>query len=346
MYESFYQFNQNPFRLNSDPDFFFTSTVHSRALDYLHYGAAQGEGFIVITGTPGLGKTMLLKILCEELEQLNDQATVVGQLLTTQVARDDLLRLVAASFGLSHQGLTKAALLNVLENYFLSKVRGGKRVLLIVDEAHHLSAQSIEELRLLMNLEDQGRQLFQCFLLGQPQLSKTLRLSVLEQAKQRVIAAYNLQPMNASDTRQYIEYRLKKAGWIGNPQFDDQAFEGIHKFSKGIPRKINLVCNRALVYGYLEELGILDAKVIGMVVKELDEEFEDDESDSDVPQNNVINFDRTIEIRLKRMESKVEMLKDRLLKERRLLRKVIANLGLINPNNSVDLNNSHQQSDE
>ncbi len=346
MYESFYQLTKNPFRLNSDPEFFFTSTVHSRALDYLHYGAAQAEGFIVITGTPGLGKTMLLKILCEELEQLDNQKTIVGQLLTTQVARDDVLRLVAASFGLSHRGLTKAALLNVLEKYFLSKVRGGKRVLLIVDEAHHLSAQSIEELRLLMNLEDQGRQLFQCFLLGQEQLRRTLQLPVLEQAKQRVIAAYNLQPLDTSDTRQYIEYRLRKAGWIGNPQFKDQAFDEIYKFSKGIPRKINLVCNRALVYGYLEELNIIDGDVINMVVKELDEELEEEaESVPNVPQNNVINFDRAIETRLKRLESKVEMLKERLHKEKRILRKVLLNMD-VKSKNSNDLNNSTQHSDD
>ncbi|HFD13207.1 MAG TPA: AAA family ATPase, partial [Crenotrichaceae bacterium] len=148
-------------------------------MDYLRYGVSQAEGFIVITGLPGLGKTMLVKALCEELY---DQDIVVAQLVTTQVAKNDIIRLVAAGFGLSHRGLTKAALLNVLENYFISKIRKGKRVLLVVDEAHHLSAQSIEELRLLMNLEDQGRQLFQCFLLGQEQLKTTLQQSELEQA--------------------------------------------------------------------------------------------------------------------------------------------------------------------
>ncbi len=346
MYESFYQLTKNPFRLNSDPDFFYTSSVHSRALDYLLYGAAQGEGFIVITGIPGLGKTMLLQTLCKELR---DQQIVVGKLLTPQVASNDLMRLVAASFGLSHRGLTKAALLNVLENYFLSKVRNGKRVLLIVDEAHHLSAQSIEELRLLMNLEDQGRQLFQCFLLGQEQLRKTLQLPVLEQAKQRIIAAYNLRTMDGAETRQYVEYRLRKAGWLGNPNFVDQAFEGIHKFSNGIPRKINLVCNRALVYGYLEELDVIDGDVIEIVVKELNEEFseefDDHEAVSNTPQNNVINFDRPIETRVKRLESKVDMLKERLQKERRLLRKVMSKFEL--KSSAINsMNQSKQQSDD
>lgn len=346
MYESFYQLTKNPFRLNSDPDFFYTSAVHSRALDYLLYGAAQGEGFIVITGIPGLGKTMLLKTLCKELV---DQKIIVGKLLTPQVASNDLMRLVAASFGLSHRGLTKAALLNVLENYFLSKVRKDKRILLIVDEAHHLSVQSIEELRLLMNLEDQGRQLFQCFLLGQEQLRKTLQLPVLEQAKQRVIAAYNLRPMDGAETRQYIEYRLRKAEWLGNPQFEDQAFEEIHKFSNGIPRRINLVCNRVLVYGYLEELDVIDANVIEIVVKELNEELSegivDDEPVSNTPQNNVINFDRPMETRIKRLESKVDMLKERLQKERRLLRKVMSNLEITSTNIN-GLNKSKQQSDD
>ena len=342
MYESFYQLTKNPFRLNSDPDFFFTSAIHRRALDYLLYGVAQGEGFIVITGIPGLGKTMLLKTLCEELR---DQNIVVGKLLTTQVASNDVMRLVAASFGLSHRGLNKATLLNVLENYFLSKVRQGKRVLLIVDEAHHLSPESIEELRLLMNLEDQGRQLFQCFLLGQELLRKTLQLPVLEQAKQRVIAAYNLQTMDAAETRQYIEYRLTKAGWLGNPKFEDQAFEEIHTFSNGIPRKINLVCNRVLVYGYLEELDIVDAGVIEVVVKELDEELVDNEPVLNMPHTNVINFNRNIETRIKRLESKVTILKELVQKERRLLRKVISILDL-KPTNSKRLNKSNQQFDE
>ncbi len=343
MYESFYQFTQNPFRLNSDPDFFFTSSIHSKALDYLRYGVSQAEGFIVITGPPGLGKTMLVKALCEEL---HDQMIVVGHLQTTQVSRNDIIRLVAGGFGLSHNGLTKAALLNVLENYFIAKVRKGKRVLLVVDEAHHLSAQSIEELRLLMNLEDQGRQLFQCFLLGQEQLNSTLQVPELEQAKQRVIAAYNLQPLDASETHQYIEYRLTKAGWAGNPQFTEQAFDKIFQFSNGVPRKINLVCNRALASGYIDELETIDENVISIVVKELDEELENEGRGSKAQKSNVINFDRTIETRLRRLESKVDMLKDRLRKERRLLRKaLLLNLEaksddlddhVKNPNSSAD----------
>ena len=344
MYESFYQLAKNPFRLNSDPDFFFTSSVHSRALDYLRYGVSQAEGFIVITGPPGLGKTMLVKTLCEEL---HDQEIVVSHLVTTQVARNDIIRLVAAGFGLSHHGLTKAALLNVLENYFVTKVRRGKRVLLVVDEAHHLSAQSIEELRLLMNLEDQGRQLFQCFLLGQEQLKSTLQIKELEQARQRVIAAYHLEPMQANETRQYIEYRLTKAGWAGNPEFQEQTFTKIFQYSKGVPRKINLICNRALAYGYLDELRVIDDKVIDIVMKELDEDLMTHEPAINTNRSNVINFDRTLEARVKRLESKVDILKGRLRKERRLLRKaLLLNVETKSENVNNDVNQSNQEHDD
>jgi type II secretory pathway predicted ATPase ExeA len=314
-------------------------------MDYLRYGISQAEGFIVITGPPGLGKTMLVKALCEELY---DQKIVIGQLQTTQVARNDILRLVMSGFGLSHQGLTKAALLNVLENYFLSKVRRGKRVLLVVDEAHHLSAQSIEELRLLMNLEDQGRQLVQCFLLGQEQLKHTLQQPELEQAKQRVIAAYNLHPLDLDETRQYIEYRLSKAGWTGNPGFDDETFEKIHQYSNGIPRKINLLCNRALAYGYLEELDHISIDVIDVVVKELQEE---ELTNGDVVSgSNVISIDQShgdqsVEYRLQRLEAKVDMLKERLRKERRLLRKALL-LNLEVRSDTLDANSTIEHLDE
>ena len=313
-------------------------------MDYLRYGVSQAEGFIVITGLPGLGKTMLVKALCEELY---DQDIVVAQLVTTQVAKNDIIRLVAAGFGLSHRGLTKAALLNVLENYFISKIRKGKRVLLVVDEAHHLSAQSIEELRLLMNLEDQGRQLFQCFLLGQEQLKTTLQQSELEQARQRIIAAYNLQPMDASETRQYIEHRLTKAGWSGNPEFQQQAYEKIFNYSKGVPRKINLICNRALAYGYLDELESIDGAVINLVAKELDAESIADTSGKKPPQSNVINFDRSIETRVRRLESKVDMLNQRLKKEKQLLRKVILlNQDVKSESLKHDLKHSNLDSDD
>lgn len=319
MYESYYKLSKTPFKLNSDPNFFFTSSMHSRAMDYLLYGVSQEEGFIVITGQPGLGKTMLVKTLCEELYE---KEIIVSELVTTQVSQNDIIRLVMSGFGLSHHGLSKAALLNVLENYLLSKIRRGKRVLLIIDEAQHLSAQSIEELRLLMNLEDHGRQLLQCFLLGQEQLKKTLQIPDLEQVRQRIIATCHLHPMTAEDTRQYIKFRLNKAGWVDRPQFDDDAFEKIYQLTSGVPRKINLLCHRVLAYGYLEELSIISAGVIDIVGKELNEEVIDEKT-PDQFSSNIINFDRTLETRIRRLESKVDLLKERLRKERRLLRKAL-----------------------
>lgn len=272
MYESFYKLNAKPFQLSPDPRFFFGSSGHKRAMSYLRYGLSQGEGFIVITGGVGTGKTTLVRALFEDLAKEN---VVAAQLVTTQLEADDTLRMAAASFGLAHEGASKAVILKNLETFFQARTREGKRILLVVDEAQNLPAQSLEELRMLSNYQVGGRAMLQCFLLGQQQFRNTLQAPELEQVRQRIIAAYHLEPLNLDETKAYIEHRLRRVGWVSDPQFSVEALEAVYQFTGGVPRKINNFCDRLLLFGYLEELHEIGKEHVSQVAKELQQEAPD-----------------------------------------------------------------------
>jgi len=269
MYESIYKLTARPFQLSPDPKFFYGSPSHKRAMSYLRYGLTQGEGFIVITGDIGTGKTMLVNTLFNDLSKEN---VVAAQLVTTQLEADDTLRMVAASFGLAHEGLDKATILKNLETFMTSRMRQGKRVLLLVDEAQNLPPRSLEELRMLSNFQLGGRVLFQSFLLGQVEFRNTIQAKGLEQLRQRVIAAYHLEPLDEEQTRGYIEHRLRTVGWTGDPKFTDAAYADIYKYSGGVPRRINTLCDRLLLFGALEEIHEFDADKVNTVVQELKSE--------------------------------------------------------------------------
>lgn len=328
MYETFYKLRKKPFQLNPDPEFFFNSPVHKRALAYLRYGLAQGEGFIVVTGQPGTGKTMLVKALFQEIRHEN---VVAGLMVTTHVGADDTLRIIAATYGLSHDG-NKATLLQVLENFFRAKAREGKRILLVVDEAQNLPKESLEELRMLSNFEMNGRSLFQSFLLGQDEFRQLLQLESMEQVRQRVTATYHLRAFEPNETRGYIYHRLTTAGWKNDPQIMDEAYDVIHEFASGIPRRINSLCDRLLLYGFLEELHSIDHEAVNTVINEIKE---------DSPQHVRAEFGAgnvslsspvigtsleatgSVEERLLRIERLVENLRQVVQKERILLRKAV-----------------------
>lgn len=269
MYDAFYNLKKKPFQLNPDPEFFFNSAVHKRALAYLRYGLAQGEGFIVVTGGPGTGKTMLVKAL---FENLRNEEIVAGLMVTSQVGAEDTLRIIAATFGLPYDGDVKAVLLKNLENFFKLKAREGKRVLLVVDEAQNLPQQSMEELRMLLNLELDGRSIFQVFMLGQDDLRVTLQSESMAQVRQRITATYHLQPLDEGETRDYILHRLATAGWQNDPEFADETFAAIHGFTGGIPRLINSLCDRLLLYGFLEELHALTLDAVELVINEIEQD--------------------------------------------------------------------------
>ncbi len=269
MYEKFYSLSAKPFQLSPDPKFFFGSQGHKRAMSYLRYGLTQGEGFIIITGGVGTGKTTLVRALFEDLAKEN---VVAAQLVTTHLEADDTLRMVAAAFGLAHEGASKAAILKNMETFLVARSREGKRVLLVIDEAQNLPVSSLEELRMLSNFQVSGRSLLQSFLLGQEEFKETLQLDGLEQLRQRVIAAYHLDPLSLAETKDYIEHRLRLVGWKNDPEISDEAYQEIYAFTRGIPRRINNFCDRLMLYGYLEELHQLGAEQIKEVASELEQE--------------------------------------------------------------------------
>ena len=250
MYESFYGLTGKPFQLNPDPSFFFGSREHRRAMAYLEYGLHQNEGFIVITGEIGAGKTTLVRGL---LDKLDPDTVIAAQLVSTQLGAEDTLRMVGAAFGLRTSDVSKSDVLLSLEAFLVELSEQGKRALLIVDEAQNLAPRAVEELRMLSNFQLETHALLQSFLIGQPEFRRTMERPQMQQLRQRVIASCHIGPMDADETRGYIEHRLKCVGWKGDPKFDDEAYQAIFQVTGGIPRRINSLCDRTLLSGFLAD---------------------------------------------------------------------------------------------
>jgi general secretion pathway protein A len=270
MFESYFGFTAQPFQLSPDPAFFFASRGHKRAYSYLQYGLYQGEGFIALTGEIGAGKTTLIRSL---LASLDPGKVFAAQLVSTQLDADSLLRAVATAFGITVREQSKARVLAELEAFFVSLVTKGKRALLIVDEAQNLAPEAVEELRMLSNFQIQNRTLLQSFLVGQPELRQLMRSSSMQQLRQRVIATYHLGPLDADETRAYIEHRLAQVGWKGNPAFEEPVFDLIHAHAGGVPRRINTLCTRALLATFLAEKHVVTKEDVQHVITEFSEEF-------------------------------------------------------------------------
>lgn len=272
MYEAHFGLSAPPFQLSPDPSFYFDSKGHSNALAYLRFGAYQGEGFIVVTGEIGAGKTTLVRAL---LSELNTDKVVAAQIVSTQLEAGDLLRSILAAFGLSSTGLTKAQLIASLEAFLTLLTTRGQRALLIVDEAQNLNQEAVEEMRMLSNFQFDQHALLQSFLVGQPELRKLLQTKSMEQFRQRVIASCHLGPLDAAETRAYVEHRLRRVGWQDYPRFEPEAFDAIHALSGGIPRRINVLCNRLLLGAYLKDAKAIDLPAVTEVAEELRAEVGD-----------------------------------------------------------------------
>jgi general secretion pathway protein A len=266
MYAEFYGLRALPFRLTPDSRFFYPSQMHKRALAYLTYGLQKSEGFVLITGDVGTGKTVLVDYLLSVIDQERYRTC---KILTTQMTPDDTIRMVASGFGLDPDGTQKASTVRQLETFFVDARRRNVRPVIIVDEVHNLPRPSLEELRMLSNYCFMDTPLVQTFLLGQTQFRETLANGALEQIKQRVVASSHLRPLSASETRGYIEHRLRAVGWVDNPTIAEDVFPRVHQVTRGIPRRINMVFDRLLLVGYVEERHDIGADLVDIVMKEL-----------------------------------------------------------------------------
>jgi general secretion pathway protein A len=269
MYESYYGLNSKPFQLTPDPKFFFASKLHKRAMSYLQYGLSQAEGFIVITGDIGTGKTTIANSLLDDIEA----DIYAAQIVTPKLSPDEIVKMVAAKFGIDTLGKSKADLLDALQRFLEQLTASGKRALLLVDEAQNLPLETIEELRMLSNFQQNGKPLLQSFLLGQAELQTILRAPNMEQFRQRIVASCHLAPLNYLETCAYIMYRLEHAGARRSDFFSEDAFKAIHKFTTGVPRKVNTLMDRVLLYGFLEEVSSFGKRDIDLVIEEVQAEM-------------------------------------------------------------------------
>ncbi len=269
IYKTYYNLGAEPFRLSPDYAFSFSHRSYAHAMAYLTYAISQGEGLIAITGAPGTGKTTLIR---EAFSELDDARFQVGMLTTVQLDPRNFLRMVLNEFGLPLEKGTDASPLLRLQQFLFEQSQRGRQTVLIVDEAQGLSASSLEELRLISNIQFKNRLLLQVFLVGQEGLLEVIHAPGMEHLRQRLVAASRLDPLDLDETVSYVEHRLCQVGWKGTPTISEGVLRAVHDFSGGVPRSINLICNRLLILGGLEKKRELVAEDAKQVIEELLEE--------------------------------------------------------------------------
>ncbi|MEE4288962.1 MAG: XrtA/PEP-CTERM system-associated ATPase, partial [Erythrobacter sp.] len=267
MYEQYYGFTGRPFKLTPDPQFYFESLSHKKAMSYLGYGLNQGEGFIVITGEVGAGKSTLVAHL---MERIDPQALTVAQVVTTALDGEELVHVVAQAFGLPIEGKDKATALGAIERFLQDEARAGRRCLLVVDECQNLDFTALEELRMLSNFTLGSHPLLQSLLLGQPEFRRTLAHHPdLDQLRQRIIASHHLEALDAGEVEDYITHRLRHVGWDGRPALGEGLLPALFEATQGIPRRVNQVMNRLLLLGAIEEHDEVTLAMLEAVLEEM-----------------------------------------------------------------------------
>ncbi|MEM7563870.1 MAG: AAA family ATPase [Pseudomonadota bacterium] len=263
MYNEFFRLDKSPFNIQPDPEFLYPSKNHALAIAMLEYGIQQRSGFVVVTGEIGCGKTTLVNYLLDHL----NASVIPGVISHTALESEDLLRWVLQAFDQAYLAEHKIELLDGFKRFLIDKKESGHQVVLIVDEAQNLTPGTLEELRMLSNLTLHSKPLLQLIFIGQPQLRDILEKKELDQFAQRISADFHLTTLGADETRQYIEHRLSISG-RDTPLFDDNAVELVYRATNGIPRKINIICDTALVYGFASKCEMITSEIVAEVLED------------------------------------------------------------------------------
>ena len=266
MYNDFYAFREAPFNITPDPRFLFFSDQHREAFNHILFGIRERKGFIQITGEVGAGKTTVCRAILAELGSAYKTALILNPTLTSA----QLFRAVLLELGVKPKKLDRSGYLEMLNAFLLEQVSAGNDVVLLIDEAQDLGTELLEQVRLLSNLETDRRKLLQIVLIGQPELRVKLNDAALRQLRQRIIVRYHLTPLSREETGRYIAHRLRIAGADGRPTFTPWAIRSIQHYARGIPRLINAVCDKALLYGFVNETDRLDRRAIRRAIRELE----------------------------------------------------------------------------
>lgn len=266
MYCKYYGLKERPFNVTSDPAFFFSSKKHKEALSHLLYGVSQRKGIIVLTGEIGTGKTTICRFFLNQVGKNVKTAFI----LNPAFSETQLLESIVNDFGINHKNKTKLGMVLKLNNFLLDESSAGNNLVLIVDEAQNLKPALLEQIRLLSNLETEKDKLLQVILVGQPELNSRLNLYNLRQLRQRIMVRYHISPLDTDEIKGYINWRLEVAGAGKKLEFSNEAVDIISRFSGGTPRLINMICDRALLAGFVKESVYIDANIINSCVEELE----------------------------------------------------------------------------
>lgn len=266
MYEKFFFLTEKPFHVTPDPRFLYLSKKHSEAIDLMSFGITGRKGFTMLTGEVGTGKTTLCRALLEKLPKKIESALILNPVLSDH----ELLQTITGDFGLNVEGSTVKAHLDKLNEFLLKKATEGGGAVVIIDEAQNLSPKTLEMVRLLSNLETEKEKLLQIILVGQPELKEKLGLPELRQLNQRIIIRYHLDPLDYSETDAYIKNRLKIAGGADTVSFPSDSIIEVYKRSCGIPRMINIICDRALTAAFVDSKRVIDLKIMRKALDELE----------------------------------------------------------------------------
>ncbi|MCM8799905.1 MAG: AAA family ATPase [Candidatus Omnitrophica bacterium] len=265
MYCKFYCLKENPFNVTADPNFLFLSRKHKEAFAHLNYGITERKGIIVITGEIGTGKTTLCRAFLNSLPNQVKTSFIINPFFSEL----QLLKAIVEDFGIKPSANNRLSIVFDLNRFLLKEAEQGNNVVLIIDEAQNLRSKELEQIRLLSNLETEKEKLLQIVLVGQPELSQKLQLYSLRQLKQRIMVSYHIQPLDEDEVPDYIYHRLNVAGCDGRIKFSDKAIKKIYLFSLGTPRLINIICDRALLAGFIKETNFIDEEIIDSCIDEL-----------------------------------------------------------------------------